>query len=175
MHFQTGNSPLKVRTLFILISVLTLPGCGILQAVGILDAPPEAQAPPTPPSQVPYTVTLTINTSPNLNPRADNEPSPVRVRLFLTESDKDLMSQPFETIFEFDGSVPASKPSAVIVLSPDETRSVQLNGMMSQDQLVVAAAFHDVYSTIWIANKTIDTNNPGRNTVAISSTSVEIQ
>lgn len=172
MYHQTNIGQYSSRMLVLLFSLLPLSGCGILQTVGIVDSAPKVQIPL---SQIPYTVGLTINASENLNPGADSRPSPVRIRLFLTEPDKDLLSQPFETIFEFDGSRPASDPAAVIVLSPGDNRTVQLSGMMSQTQLIIAAAFHDVYSTTWIANKTIDTNNPGNNTVEISAESVEIR
>jgi len=83
------------------------------------------------------------------------------------------MSESFESVFEFDNSPAAATPLAIIVLTPGQSRTVSLNGMMSQNQLIVAAAFHDVYSATWIAKKTIDPQNPGQTTVEIGPESVD--
>lgn len=166
-----------IRTAVLLAAAVLLTGCSLLKIVGIGgDSPPPLPPPPEIPlAQQPYTLKLSIDGSVNMNINSRNQPSPVRVRVFLTEPDKDLMSQPFETIFEFDGSSPVVKPREVVVVAPGQSRTLELSAMKSQNQLIVAAAFHDVHSTTWIANKTIDTDNPDGNSVAIGRISVEIQ
>lgn len=169
---QTCRSVTLVAALSLLVLVIS--GCGILQTVGIVDAdePPE----PAPIlSQVPYTVTAIIKTASNLNPNARGKASPVRIRLFLAEPDKNFLSASFETVFEFDDAVPPAPPAAEIILAPGSSHVLELNGVKSQNQLVIAAAFFDVYSTNWIARKVINTNNPGSAAVTISASSVELR
>jgi len=149
-----------------------LSGCTLLKATGIVEDKPE---PPPLLSQTPYNLPITLNASADLNSAVTSRPSPVRIRVFIAEPEKNLLSQPFETIFEFDETRPAVAPAAIVVIAPSESKSLLIEGMKSQNQLVVAVAFQDVYSTKWIANKTIDTQNPSTNTVIIGSASVEIQ
>ncbi|MBX2825480.1 MAG: type VI secretion system lipoprotein TssJ [Gammaproteobacteria bacterium] len=164
----------QVRTLaLVLLTTTLLTGCGVLQSIGLLPKPPEAA--PTPLAQVPYQFELELTGADDLNVNSNARPSPIRLRLFLTESTIDLVGQPFETLFEFNGAKAPAKPAAVVVLTPGNTRRVTINGMRNQDQLVIAAAFQDLYSSSWIASRTINTANPGTITARVDATSVEIQ
>jgi len=173
-HRKHKTSTLKLLG-FLLGTAAFLNGCGVLQSVGLLPKPPKTPEVEIPLSQIPYQLALTVKGQADLNLNSKARPSPIRLRLFLTEPDEDLGSQPFETLFEFGGASAPVKPAAIVVLTPDTTKEITLNGKMNQDQLVIAAAFHDLYSSNWIVTKTINTQNPGTITVNVQANSVEIQ
>ncbi len=170
----TSTSTLRfvIHAMALALLCALLSGCSLLKATGIIKDKP---AEPTVPSQTPYNLSISLNASTDLNSATTRQAAPVRVRIFIVEPEKNLLSQPFETIFEFDETRPAVAPSAIVVIAPGERKTLLIEGVKSQNQLVVAVAFQDVYSTNWIADKTIDTQNPSTNTVFIGASSVEIQ
>ncbi|MBX2883559.1 MAG: type VI secretion system lipoprotein TssJ [Granulosicoccus sp.] len=161
-------------SLFLLLVGLTtlLTGCGVLKAVGLLSDTPD---PELPPSQIPYEFAITLKAGKDLNANSQAQPSPIRLRLFLAEASDNLDTETFETLFEYGGAKTPVDPVAVVVLTPNTTKTVKLVGKMSQDQLFIAAAFHDVHSAQWLATKSINTRNPGTITAIVHADTVVIQ
>ena len=152
----------------LLAVVLLLNGCGFLKKD--LPAPP-----PLLPAQIPLNVALTLLSTADSNPDTRGNPSPIRVRVFLTDAATEFTEDAFESVFEFNGAAPPAKPAMTLMLQPGATRVLTISGNRSQSQVVIAAAFRDLYSAKWLARKTIDTRNPGTITATINSASVEIQ
>ena len=151
---NVGRSALVLRwTTALLISAL-LSSCGILQKVGILSSPPPAAVDtpaPTPLSQQPYELKLILSASAQLNPDTQGRPSPVQVRLFLTDAQSEIGSKSFEQVFDFAGNVMEPRPLATVTMRPGEAKTVVLPAMKSQTLLVIAAAYRDPYQSVWSA------------------------
>jgi len=138
------------------MAIVLSSGCSILQKVGILSSPEPAKfelpAPaPVPLSEQPYDLKLILSASDDLNPDTQSRPSPVQVRLFLTEPQSEISSKSFEEVFDFAGNVMEPRPLATVTMRPGEAKTVVLPAMKSQTLLVVAAAYRDPYQSIWSA------------------------
>jgi type VI secretion system protein VasD len=148
----------------LLAALIVQSACGLLPG----------KAPKTPAAQD-YQFSVSLTAPPDSNPDARSQPSPVRVRIFLLEPDSDLVTQPFERVFDFDGSGAPPKPNTILVLNPGTTQSVTVSGKKNQTKLVIAAAFRDIHSAKWIETKSIIPSNPGIITATVNAASVEIQ
>lgn len=159
-------------------SILTT-SCGILQKVGILSSPPpakiDAPAPASVPlSEQPYDLKLILSASDDLNPDTQARPSPVQVRLFLTEPQSEISTKSFEEMFDFAGNVMEPRPLATVTMRPGEAKTVVLPAMKSQTLLVIAAAYRDPYQSVWSAIAQITPRNTVNASATIGSAVVTI-
>lgn len=159
----------------VLLSLLT--GCGVLQKVGILKKAPEEPtraSAPLPLSEQPYSVELTLVASDQLNPDPQSRPSPVQVRVFLAEAQSEIGSSSFEELFDYAGNVMEPRPLAILLLRPGQTHNLSLPANKAQTLLVVAAAFHDPYQSLWKAAALISPQDIVRVEAGIDAASVTI-
>lgn len=154
----------------LLLMTLILSGCGLLQSVGLLSEPEDT----TPLSAKPYTLMLTLTASDDANPDTRSRPSPIQVRVFLAEPLSDLLDRPFEELFDFTDSTLEPRPHLIITLSPGQTQTMELNGNMAQNRLIVAAAFREPYQSTWRASTVINPEGGAESFVSIDSTEVVI-
>lgn len=142
----------------VLAAALLLSSCGMvngfLQGVGLASKPPEIPIAPIeiPLSEQPMNVVLELTIDDDINPDVSNRPSPARARVFLSDSNIDLMSLPLEEIFEYGDNTLDLKPSASLTVRPGSTNKLVLDTVKTNNKITVAVAFRDPYSTQWIQN-----------------------
>ena len=145
--------------LLLLVSSL-LSSCGLLQKFGILSEPeapqaPVVQAPPPPPppplSEQPYQLNVKLSASADLNPDTQSRPSPVQVRIFVSDAQSELKNKEFEEVFEFEGNSIEPRPLTTITVRPGQTRNLFLPANKSQSLVMIAAAYRDPYQSLWKA------------------------
>lgn len=158
------------RGLWLVLLSALLSGCGILQSLGILSEPED----PTPLSAKTYTAQLTLAASNDTNPDTRSRPSPIQVRVFLTQPQSDLLDRQFEELFDYAGVSIEPRPSAIVTLTPGQTHTVELSGNMTQTLLIVAAAYRDPYQTIWRASMQLDPDESVERFATITASEVVI-
>ncbi|MEE9318993.1 MAG: type VI secretion system lipoprotein TssJ [Granulosicoccus sp.] len=147
--------------LFLSLIAFSLTGCGLLQKIGILPSPPESVVPAleVPLSQQTMITTLEITAEVNINLDTNSRPSPVKVRVFLTEPGIDLKSHTIEDIFELSGTELSATPRATTVIRPGASTSMTLTGVKSETQLSIAVAYREPYKTQWIVTHQMKSND----------------
>lgn len=170
MHITTTRTAAATDLLTLLKLCVLFAALFFQSACGLLPG----KTPKAPAAQE-YQFTVNLIASSDSNPDARSQASPVRVRIFLLEPDSDLEAQPFERVFDFDGSGAPPKPNTILVLNPGTTQSVTVSGKKNQTKLVIAAAFRDIHSAKWIETESIIPSNPGIITATVNAASVEIQ
>jgi len=153
-----------ISVLCISMVMTMLSGCGVLRSIGVLPSTPtlEIPEPVVPLSQQSIEVALAISTAEDINPDVNSRPSPVMVRLFLSESGTDLESRSIDEIFELDGAEMSPSPRATAVLRPGTETLITLKGVKTESQLSIAVAYREFYITRWITTKQLDTSKPIR-------------
>jgi len=164
--------------LLILLGVMfcsLLSGCGLLQKTGLVSAPEQPEPRPVPLSEQPYQLKLNLSASSDLNPDTQSRPSPVQVRVFMTDGQSEIGSKEFEEMFDYAGAQIEPRPVSTLTLRPGQTTELTLTSNKAQTRLVIAAAFRDPYQTLWKAaaritpTDTVSVNvSIGANTVTIS-------
>ena len=153
---RTAGKLIAPMILILASSLLT--GCGLLQKIGILSAPdaPVVQAPPPPPlSEQPYQLNLRLSASADLNPDTQSRPSPVQVRIFVTEAQSELGDKGFEEIFDFAEDSIDPRPLTTMTVRPGQTKNIVLPANKSQSLVVIAAAYRDPFQTLWKATASV--------------------
>lgn len=139
-------------TIVYLLTIVLSSGCGVLEKVGLVSGPAKIQDPVSVPlSEQPYDLKLILSASADLNPDTKARPSPVQVRLFLTEPQSEISTMSFENVFDFSGNVMEPRPLATVTMQPGDAKTVVLPAMKSQTLLLVAVAYRDPYQSIWSA------------------------
>ena len=152
-----------IAPVILLLASSLLTGCGLLQKIGILSTPeapeaPTVQAPPPPPpplSEQPYQLNLRLSASADLNPDTQSRPSPVQVRIFVTEAQSELGDKGFEEIFDFAGTSIDPRPLTTTTVRPGQTKNIVLPANKAQSLVVIAAAYRDPFQTLWKAIATV--------------------
>lgn len=141
-----------IAMMVLLFASSQLTSCSLLQKFGILSAPaaPAVQAPP-PLSAQPYQLNIRLSASADLNPDAQSRPSPVQVRIFVTQAQSELSDRGFEEIFDFAGNSSEPRPLSTMTIRPGQTKNLALSANKSQSLVVVAAAYRDPFQTQWKA------------------------
>jgi len=154
------------------LSSIFLSGCGFLKK----EKPTfNFPTPEIPLSQQPYEFEVTITGSENLNPDPQGRPSPVRMRIFLTEPQTGIVQLPFEQVFEFSSVPPPVEPAATLVIQPGATESIVITGMKTHSNLTVAGAFRDPFSVQWVSAKQLDTDKAVNVAATVSPLGVVIK
>lgn len=142
--------------LCLLFSLFSLSGCSLLEKVGILSGPePTVAEIALALSEQPYQLTVKLTASSDVNPDTQGRPSPIQIRLFISDTQTEVGDKSFEEIFEFSGQQLDPKPSAKLTLRPNQSTEVTLPANKSQSRLVIAAAYRDPYQSIWISTANI--------------------
>ncbi|NND91252.1 MAG: type VI secretion system lipoprotein TssJ [Granulosicoccus sp.] len=163
-----------VVLLVMLTGAALLSGCGLLQKVGILSKPEPPEIPAPPLAQQPYDVNLRLSASADLNPDTQSRPSPIQVRLFLTDRQAEIDSKSFEEMFDYSGNFVDPRPLAMVTLRPGETREITLPANKSQTLLVIAAAYRDPYQSVWKATAVITPRDVVEASASIGAAAVTI-
>ncbi len=156
-ELENTESPVTctfMRFVTILAVTSLLAGCGLLQKVGILSTPEPPEVPPPVPislSQQPFELHLTLSASSDLNPDTQSRPSPVQVRVFITEAQSEIGSKGFEEMFDYSGNFMDPRPLSTVTLRPGQTKDLVLPAYKSQSMLVVAVAYRDPFQSLWKA------------------------
>ena len=140
--------------LLILLGVMfcsLLSGCGLLQKTGLGSATEQPEPRPVPLSEQPYQLKLNLSASSDLNPDTRSRPSPVQVRVFMTDGQSEIGSKEFEEMFDYAGAQIEPRPLSTITLRPGQTTALTLTTNKAQTRLVIAAAFRDPYQALWKA------------------------
>ena len=162
---------------FVIVIVATglLSGCGLLEKVGILSAPePPAKPAPVPLADQPYELNLRLSASSDLNPDNQSRPSPVQVRVFVTEPQSEIGNKEFEEMFDYAGNYMDPRPLSTVTLRPGQTRDLVLPANKSQSLLVIAVAYHDPYQSLWKAVATVTPQDTVSASANIDATTVTI-
>lgn len=160
------------RCVVVFMACSLMSGCGLLQKTGIL---PAAEAPAPPPlSSQPYELHLRLSASSDLNPDTHSRPSPVQVRVFVTEGQSEIANKEFEEMFDFAGNFMDPRPLSTVTLRPGQTRDIVLPANKSQSLLVIAVAFRDPYQALWKAAARVSPSDTVKASATISATTVTI-
>ncbi len=159
-----------MRLIAVTFLILGISSCSLLRTVGLLPKPVEIKLPPA--AEIPYIVMLTIDVHKDVNPDLDGRPSPVKIKIFLTEPTIDFKEIEYNDFFGLDSQ--NLEPSAIMTISlrPGTTQIVELNAMKSQNQLTIAAAFRRPNQTKWLDSVLIGTEDQVEITAAITNIAV---
>jgi type VI secretion system VasD/TssJ family lipoprotein len=156
----------------------SLSGCGLLQKFGILSGPEIPPAPaieiPVPLSEQPLELQLTVTASSDLNPDTQSRPSPVQLRVFLTDGKSELTGKSFEEVFDIGGNAIQPRPLATITLRPGQSRDLVLPANKTLTTLIVAAAYRDPYQAIWLGSAVLPAADNVSATATLSTAVVTI-
>jgi len=154
-----------------------LSSCGLLQKIGILSSPPDAPIAveaPVPLSEQPYKLVLTLSATDDVNPDTLSRPSPIQVRIFVTDAQSEIADKTFEEVFDLGGNLVDPRPLATVTLRPGQIRQVILPAYKSQNLLAIAAAYRDPFQAIWMTTGNVVPMNMVSATASISTQSVVI-
>lgn len=155
-----------------------LSGCGLLQKVGILPKPPEpppAVEAPVPLAEQPYELKLSLEATEAVNPDSQSRPSPIQVRIFLTDGASEIASKTFEEVFDMGGNVIEPRPLATVTLRPGQVKELTLPANKTQTLLAIAAAYRDPYQSIWMASAVVTPQDTVSAAASLSAQRVTIQ
>ena len=153
-----------------------LAGCGLLQKVGILSTPEPPEVPVSIPlSQQPYELHLRLSASSDLNPDTQSRPSPVQVRVFITEAQSEIGNKGFEEMFDYSGNFMDPRPLSTVTLRPGQTKDLVLPAYKSQSVLVVAVAYRDPFQSLWKAVATLSPQDIVSASATIGETTITIK
>lgn len=147
----SGHSRHFLLTVLGVMFFSLLSGCGLLQKTGLVAAPEPAEPRPVPLSEQPYQLKLSLSASSDLNPDTRSRPSPVQVRVFMTDGQSEIGSKEFEEMFDYAGAQIEPRPLSTVTLRPGQTTALTLTTNKAQTRLVIAAAFRDPYQALWKA------------------------
>lgn len=149
--FSTRRSPRASVSAFLLcVLVLTISGCSLLQKTGLLPKPAKVPV-PVAAVEKPWQLQLDISGAQQLNPDTRSRPSPVQLRIFMSDGQSGINEMSFEQLFAAAGSEAPVSPLATVMLQPGQQRQLNLTVERSQTRLIIAAAFRDPYQTRWRA------------------------
>lgn len=134
----------SVLGIALLVAVPLISGCSLLETLGLKSGMSGTA------STQPYTVSLTVTVDENVNQDINGRPSPLKTRVFLSESTVDFQAKQYNEIFRTDNESLNPAPLRTLSLRPGETRNIILQGMKSQPQLVIAAAYRKPGETRWL-------------------------
>jgi len=154
-----------------------LSSCGLLQKIGILSPPPDAPLAvevPVPLSEQSYKLILTLSATDDVNPDSQSRPSPVQVRIFVTDAQSEIAGKRFEEVFDLGDDLVDPRPVATLTLRPGQIRQVILPANKSQNLLAIAAAYRDPFQSIWLTTGNVVPMDSVSATASISAQSVVI-
>lgn len=161
-----GRARRLAQAMLLALAAPSLGGCGLLQSIGLLPAPPApvVAAPQPPPPPPTYALRVVLSASEDVNPDARGRPSPIRVQLYVGERDPRLDEAGFAAVFgagpgSADGDgVALPTPFETLVLRPGERVDLALEPPRGHSRLAVAAAFREPWSALWSDAITLDTS-----------------
>ena len=168
------------RSLLLCTVVLSsvLSGCGLLQKVGLLSGPPVVPPAaidiPVPLAEQPSQLMLTLSAASDVNPDSQLRPSPIQVRIFVTDSQSEIASQGFDAVFDIGGTLIEPRPLATVTLRPGQVKELVLPTNKSQTRLAIAAAYRDPFQSIWITTTPITAQDTVRASATLAAQSVTI-
>ena len=177
MHGYGSMNKRSATAITSLLAVLTLllSGCGLLEKTGLVSPPREATPVPVPLSEQAYQINLSLSASSDLNPDTRSRPSPVQVRVFMTDGQSEIGSKSFEQMFDYAGTQIDPRPVSTLTLRPGESRMLSMSANRTQSMLVIAAAYREPYQTVWKAAASITPTETVSVSVSIGASAVTIE
>lgn len=143
------------RLMSLVLFALMLSSCALLEKTGLVSPPDKIPLPPTPLSEQLYRLNLSLSASSDLNPDTLSRPSPVQVRVFMTDAQSEIGNKGFEDMFDYAGTQTGPRPLSTVTLRPGQSTMLTLTTNKTQTLLVIAAAFRDPYQSLWKATARI--------------------
>lgn len=174
MHGYGSMNKRSATAITSLLAVLTLllSGCGLLEKTGLVSSPRPV---PVPLSEQAYQINLSLSASSDLNPDTRSRPSPVQVRVFMTDGQSEIGSKSFEQMFDYAGTQIEPRPVSTLTLRPGENRMLSMSANRTQSMLVIAAAYREPYQTIWKAAASITPTDTVSVSASIGASAVTIE
>ena len=139
----------------------------------IFPAKPEQKAEVVKPPAAPGNAIVNIFARDIINPSPDGSPSPVQVRVFVTDDQAPFDDVTFEQVFEFNGQRFDLKPKFTGTLKPGSVDSVAFELLPEQSIIAIAVAFRDIGRTEWLKLVRIDSSKSTSINFILSEFTVE--
>jgi type VI secretion system protein VasD len=124
----------------------------------------------------PTVVQLTVKAAPNINPDADNRPSPVLLRAYQLGATDGFDKAAFFQLYDKDAATLGTDMAdrQEIAVAPGETKTVTLEFKPNAKFLGVLVAFRNIDRATWRADAPIPPNKTTSLTVTVDALSVKL-